>query len=414
MLLLPPSSATAKEVLGSISAPWTKEVECAGSAFMTEAWVDCARDAVRDPAEVAASSKAAAAVAAAAAGGGSSGSAHGAEAAAPAVPLADIDPENYYELLGLGAERYNATQKSIKIAYHKRLLELHPDKQAVTEEDEADPVFLAIQKAYGVLSDKEKKRGYDSHFEFDDAIPGDLWNKSGKRDFFKVFGPVFESNARFSEKQPVPMLGGDGAAEEEVTAFYAFWHRFDSWRDFSMQDEHNLEEAEDRWEKREMQRENKAARAKKKKKEIQRVADLVTRAERCDPRVARFRKAAAEAKQKAREEKEAARQAEAAAKAEAEAAEKKAKEEEAAKAKGDKDAAKAAKAKAAKALRKAKKAFKALVAPDAINPLQLAELCSDLDLEKLSALVAEIEAGGGAGSEAATTVPQAAAAKYLS
>lgn len=53
---------------------------------------------------------------------------------------------------------------------------------------------------------------YDSSFEFDDSIPAE--GDSG--DFFALYAPVFERNARFSEVKPVPRLGGPGASDEEV------------------------------------------------------------------------------------------------------------------------------------------------------------------------------------------------------
>lgn len=51
--------------------------------------------------------------------------------------------------------------------------------------------------------------------------------------------------------------------------------KFQSWRDFSKYDEHDTSQAEFREEKRWMERQNASARAKRKAKEIKRVATLV-------------------------------------------------------------------------------------------------------------------------------------------
>ena len=49
----------------------------------------------------------------------------------------------------------------VKRAYHKALLLYHPDKGSAKYD--TDAVFLAVQKAYDILSDKTKRRAYDSY-----------------------------------------------------------------------------------------------------------------------------------------------------------------------------------------------------------------------------------------------------------
>ena len=125
--------------------------------------------------------------------------------------------------------------------------------------------------------------------------------------------------------------------------YYQFWHKFDSWRDFSKFDEHKIEQADGRDQKRYYIQENKNARARRKKDEYKRLERLVTQANKIDPRLIRFEKLETEEKERVKREKQEAKdraeqekmQAEIAAKA-AEEAELKAKSEAAAKAKDDK------------------------------------------------------------------------------
>ena len=191
--------------------------------------------------------------------------------------MGDGAAQNHYELLGLGEQNINATEEAVRRAYRKLILRYHPDK--VGGSATSDPLFLAIQKAYDVLSNTERRRLFDSQFEFDDSIP-----EVGKKgDFFALFGPVFERNARFSDVKPVPLLGAldehgdglDGAAVDEaedfapVLEFYKFWENFRSWRDFSGEGEHSVDEAESREEKRWMELQNSAEARKMKEKEVE-------------------------------------------------------------------------------------------------------------------------------------------------
>lgn len=182
---LPPLGASplaGAEVLARQAAPFAKPVEAAGWAFAHESWTWSAP--VEGDGEQ--FTDAAAAAAAAADDMAGAGAAGGADSTLMAA-LGDRDDDNYYHLLGLTGVGFNATEKQIKVAYRRKLLELHPDKKAAeaVEEDDADPIFLAVQKAYHVLSDETRKRGYDSQFDFDDSIPNELLDD--EKDFFKVY-----------------------------------------------------------------------------------------------------------------------------------------------------------------------------------------------------------------------------------
>lgn len=94
---------------------------------------------------------------------------------------------------------------------------------------------------------------------------------------------------RWSNIQPVPLLGNNYATREEVDNFYQFWYNFDSWREFSYLDEEDKERGQDRSERRWIEKQNKLARQKKKKEEMARIRKLVDNSYSCDPRIAHFK-----------------------------------------------------------------------------------------------------------------------------
>src|SRR5512146_1666728 len=63
---------------------------------------------------------------------------------------------NHYALLGLP---YDATPEEIRSAYFLLARTLHPD---VNADPEAREKFLAVQKAYDVLSNPKKRDEYDA------------------------------------------------------------------------------------------------------------------------------------------------------------------------------------------------------------------------------------------------------------
>ena len=64
---------------------------------------------------------------------------------------------DYYKLLGVDK---NASESEIKKAYRKMAMKYHPDR---TKGDKsAEEMFKKISEAYAVLSDKEKRKQYDS------------------------------------------------------------------------------------------------------------------------------------------------------------------------------------------------------------------------------------------------------------
>ncbi|XP_046457191.1 dnaJ homolog subfamily C member 2-like [Daphnia pulex] len=222
--------------------------------------------------------------------------------------LRSLDPkewkdQDHYAVLGLKKVRIIATEDDIKRAYRQKVLRHHPDKRkAAGEEVRADDdYFTCITKAYETLSVASKRRAYDSvDSEFDDDVPSS--NAANKSRFFEVFSPVIAANARWSVRSNVPLLGDVNSSRDHVENFYDFWYNFESWREFSYLDEEEKDKGQDREERRWIEKQNKAERARRKKEEMSRLRSLVDAAYACDPRILRFKE---EDKQKKLDDKKA-------------------------------------------------------------------------------------------------------------
>ncbi|KAM0947744.1 putative transcription factor MYB/SANT family [Dioscorea sansibarensis] len=313
--------------------------------------------------------------------------------------------QDHYALLGLAHLRFLATEEQIRKCYRETALKHHPDKQAALllaeESEEAKEAkkaeieshFKAIQEAYEVLIDPVKRRIYDSTDEFDDEVPADC----APQDFFKVFGPAFMRNGRWSVAQPVPSLGEENSSMQEVDSFYDFWYTFKSWREFPHADEFDLEQAESRDHKRWMERQNAKLREKAKKEEYARIRSLVDNAYRKDPRIIRRKEEEKAEKQRKKEAKYLAR------KLQEEEAAKAAEEERRRKEEDEKRAAEAAlnqkklKEKEKRLMRKERTRLRSLSAPVLSQPpLNLTNddverLCGTFDMDQLRHLCDNME-----------------------
>lgn len=254
----------------------------------------------------------------------------------------DWKGQDHYAVLGISKYRYKATEDQIKRAHRKKVLKHHPDKRAAAGNAEDDSFFKCIQKATEVLLDPVKRRQFDSVDEAADVEPPSKKAATGSA-FYKLWNPVFKSEARFSKVQPVPMLGDDKSTKEEVENFYDFWYRFDSWRTFEYLDEDVPDDNENRDQKRHVERKNNNARKKKKTEDTQRLRKLVDDAVAGDQRLKKFREQAKKDKNKKKDEREAAEK-----KAKEEAQKKKEEEERLAKEKEEAEKANRADAKKAK------------------------------------------------------------------
>jgi DnaJ family protein C protein 2 len=156
-----------------------------------------------------------------------------------------------------------------------------------------------------MLLDPVKRRQFDSVDEGANVDPP-LKKEAQKKGWFKSWGPVFDSEGRFSKTQPVPRLGNDKSSKEEVETFYNFWYNFDSWRSFEYQDEDVPDDNENRDQKRHVERKNNNARKKKKVEDTKRLRELVDECLAGDERIKKFRKEERAGKDKKRLEREAA------------------------------------------------------------------------------------------------------------
>lgn len=97
-----------------------------------------------------------------------------------------MEQKDYYEILGINR---NAEESEIKKAYRKLAMKYHPDRNS--NDKTAEEKFKEIQKAYGVLSDPQKKAAYDrfGHAGVDPSMGGGAGGFGG---FGGGFGDVFE------------------------------------------------------------------------------------------------------------------------------------------------------------------------------------------------------------------------------
>lgn len=277
--------------------------------------------------------------------------------------LLSHDPRDWkscdlYAALGLSKLRSKATPEQIVKAHRKAVLQHHPDKKSSAGGKlDQDGFFKIIQKAYETLLDPAKRRQFDSVDEAAEVKPPTKKIES-EEEFYAAWGPVFASEARYSNKQPVPTLGDANSTKEEVESFYKFWNNFDSWRTFEWLDEDVPDDTANRDHKRYIEKKNNNARKKRKTDDNKRLSDLVKKAQSEDPRIKKFKEAEKAEKAQKKWEKEAGARAAAEAAKAKEEAEAKAKAEAEAKAKAEKENSKKAKEAAKSAKKKNKRAIR--------------------------------------------------------
>jgi molecular chaperone DnaJ len=98
--------------------------------------------------------------------------------------------DDYYELLGVARD---ASDADVKKAYRKLAMKYHPDRNP--GDSSAEEKFKEIQKAYAVISDKEKRAAYDQfgHAGVDGMAGGGGPGAGGFGGFGDVFEDIFEN-----------------------------------------------------------------------------------------------------------------------------------------------------------------------------------------------------------------------------
>ncbi len=116
---------------------------------------------------------------------------------------------DYYAILEV---ENTADSKAIKAAYRKLALAYHPDRNPGNAE--AEEKFKAINEAYAVLSDPEKRARYDRYGSVEEGVPmnGDIFDI-----FASVFGANFGANFGGGRARQRGQPGEDLEAELKVT-----------------------------------------------------------------------------------------------------------------------------------------------------------------------------------------------------
>src|SRR5437868_8235588 len=95
---------------------------------------------------------------------------------------------DYYDLLGI---QRGADDAAIKAAYRRLAKEHHPDRKNGCKESEAR--FKAINEAYDVLTDPQKRAAYDRFGKaaFHNGGSGDPFADAGFNGFSDIFSTIF-------------------------------------------------------------------------------------------------------------------------------------------------------------------------------------------------------------------------------
>lgn len=132
--------------------------------------------------------------------------------------MADRD---YYEVLGVSRD---ASQQDIKKAYKRLVRQFHPD--VATDKEDAQKQMMAINEAYGVLSDEDKKSYYDAYGRApgQNGDPRDqgFGGFGGFSPFGDIFDSFFDMGGRGQRRANQPSRGRDIRIGISITLEEAF------------------------------------------------------------------------------------------------------------------------------------------------------------------------------------------------
>lgn len=226
----------------------------------------------------------------------------------------------------------NSTTDSIKRAYKRKALELHPDRN-YNDVERTTKLFAEVSAAYEILSDPQERSWYDSHRDAilrgdsdggggggggagyaDVTTTGDVlrwfsqfrgaisFKDGDPRGFYAVLDKAFgtladEELAAFHEldaaddySKPAPRFPAFGTASTPyegpggVKEFYAAWINFRTAKTFAWEEVYRYSDAPDRRVKRAMEKENAKLREGARREFIDTVVEFVRFVRKRDPR----------------------------------------------------------------------------------------------------------------------------------
>src|SRR6478735_10682118 len=128
--------------------------------------------------------------------------------------------QDYYDLLGVGR---GADDAAIKAAYRRLAKEHHPDRHNGCSDKEAQ--FKAINEAYDVLKDPQKRAAYDKFGKaaFQNGGGQDPFGAAGFEGFSDIFSSIFgDFMDRSGGARANPARGADLRYDLEMSLEEAF------------------------------------------------------------------------------------------------------------------------------------------------------------------------------------------------
>ncbi|KII64711.1 DnaJ subfamily C member 21 [Thelohanellus kitauei] len=211
--------------------------------------------------------------------------------------------ECHYKVLGV---KETASADEIKQAFRKLAIQHHPDKNP-GEEEISNTAFIRIRNAFEVLSDPKERSYYDrirDSLLFSNQISSlvdplkyktvsvfsgfDDTNTGFYTVYRELFRTIFKEEMKFckDEISTVPDFGySHSDVNKIVVPFYGYWMNFHTAKSFSWCDHYDVKMAKNRYETRQIEKENRMYREAARKAYNKDINSLVKFMKRNDPRV---------------------------------------------------------------------------------------------------------------------------------